>query len=114
VHQKERPFKCNFCGTSFGQKVHMDSHISAVHNQVINLQVIARLTFKRPVGGGGGCQKLTCPGKYSFFSLLVYQNVVRNEVNDFDLILGEASPVRPVPISVDDQRSLGQAPADSS
>jgi hypothetical protein len=34
VHQKERPFKCNFCGTAFGQKVHMDSHISAVHNQV--------------------------------------------------------------------------------
>ncbi len=110
MHQKERPFKCNFCGTSFGQKVHMDSHISAVHNQVINLQVTARLTFKRLAGG----QKLTYPGKYSFFSLSVYQNVIRNEVNDFDLILGEASPVRPVPISVDDQRSLGQAPADSS
>ena len=37
VHQKERPFRCNACGVSFGQKVHMDSHISAVHNQVNKL-----------------------------------------------------------------------------
>ena len=35
VHNKERPFKCQLCGSSFGQKVHLDAHINAVHIQVI-------------------------------------------------------------------------------
>ena len=35
VHNKERPFKCQLCGSSFGQKVHLDAHVNAVHIQVI-------------------------------------------------------------------------------
>jgi hypothetical protein len=34
VHHKERPFSCRICEASFGQKVHLDAHVSAVHVQV--------------------------------------------------------------------------------
>lgn len=34
VHQKERPFSCRVCDQTFGQKVHLDAHVSAVHVQV--------------------------------------------------------------------------------
>ena len=31
VHHKERPFSCHMCNKRFGQKVHLDVHISGVH-----------------------------------------------------------------------------------
>ena len=31
VHHKERPFSCHLCNKRFGQKVHLDVHISGVH-----------------------------------------------------------------------------------